>query len=151
MPVIYDFLPPHNLLYFAGAGLCSGEEYVEANQSAAADPRRRPGQSTILDLRAVSQLSVSPGEMQRIVKMDRELKAAGIYGTYRTALLVRATGRVEELLVRLYNALVAGEDMKVDLFHDLAEALSWLGAADALSEVEALFDRVRAQLRKTAG
>ncbi len=142
MPIVYDFLLHHQLLYLAGFGLCTGQQYVEANRAAAQDARRRPGQKALLDVRAVAALSISPSEMGAIVEMDRTLAAEGRYGTYQTALLTRGAGAVEEMIGRLYNARVRGEGLGIEIFVALEDALAWLGLPEAHAEVEQLCARL---------
>ena len=142
MPIAYDFLPHLNLLYMAGFGLCTGQAYVEANLAAARDARRRPGQKALLDMRAVTALSISPAEMEAIIEMDRALAAEGSYGLFQTALLARGVEAVETMIGKLYNARVRQERMGVEVFVSLGEALAWLELTKARDEVEQLRNRL---------
>lgn len=104
MPSAYCIHSDLNLLYMAGHGHCTGDEYIHLNRRAAADPERQPGQDTIIDLREVTALDIRPSEVRRIVGMDRELATAGVYGDYRTVIVVR--NETDEIFVRLYNLIV---------------------------------------------
>ena len=125
MAVGYHIQPRLNLLYFLGTGRCTGEEYRAANLQAAADPDRRPGMHTIIDLLPVTELSVELSELQSIIASDRQLLQEGVYGeTFKTAFVIR--GEVDEFIGALYNAYVSGERLGVRAFENVMPALQWL-------------------------
>ena len=146
MSVGYAIEPGLSLLYFAGVGHCSGEEYREANLQAASDPARQPGMHTVIDMQAVTALNVGPDQLQAIIASDRHLVQEGVYGdVFRTAILIR--GEVDELIGVLYNTFVREENLGVRLFTELGTALDWLGLEDRLAEVGELRARLLARLR----
>ena len=150
MPAAYEILPEHGLLYIAGQGLCTGTEYLEVNRRAACDPRRRPGQTALLDVQHVTQLSISPDELRAIIEADHAYLAAGVYGTVKTALLARSANDVEVQIGQLYNVLVRSAPLAVKPTSSLREAVAYLGLSSVADEVCAVRNRLRARLAEHA-
>lgn len=146
MPVGYYIQPELDLLYFAGVGHCTGEEYREANLQAASDRSRRPGMHTIIDMQAVTELNVGPDQLQAIIASDRHLVQEGVYGDhFKTAIVIR--GEVDELLGALYNTFVREENLGVQLFTSLGAAADWFGLTGRLGEIAALRAELVARLQ----
>lgn len=149
MPVCFEILPSVNLLYYAGAGHCTGREMLRAERAAWRHPLRRPEARIVMDLQMVTALDVDLRDMKELIALNRRLAASG-HALEKTAVIARHAGdfSLAESFLLLAEVIVT---VRLHVSHTLAEALAWLGLSAQLIEVEATRASLRGDLLAGGG
>jgi hypothetical protein len=132
MPIFYAIEPALNLLYYAGFGDSAASELQQLELTAFQDPLRRPGMLILTDLSSVIEMQMEVVDLRILVERNRELNEAH-YELEKTAVVTRSS--FAATLASTITTLAYGLPLKLAVFHNLPDAVAWLGLADGLPRV----------------
>lgn len=134
MTVLYKIVPNLKLVYYAGFGLCTSGEILQAKRLSSQDPLRSTEMKTILDIR-YAELDVDIEDMRTLVEMNRQLIKNG-HMPNRTAVI--SFNKYINVLEDTFHLLAEGLPIKASVFNQIQDALKWLELSHAEVEITQL-------------
>ena len=121
MSFTYHIDPQAGMLVVVGEGVVNQAERLETMRAWLADPAFRPGLSTLCDFTAATSTPSLPELMEIVDLIEKHATSIG-----PAKLAVVAAKPVTFGVVRQFEALVATNPLKVEIFTDRETALAWL-------------------------
>lgn len=140
MTILFRIDPEINIVYYAGFGLCTGQELLKVEREAFQHELRRPRMKILLDMER-ARLDFEVSDIYQIVAMNKELASTG-YELEQTAvvshnLFISTIGEI--------GLLLAGDlPIQLRVFTILPDALAWL----EMSEAQAQIIEIRSSLER---
>ncbi len=131
MTVLYKIEPNLKLIYYAGFGLCTSGELLNAKKAAFNDPLRIREMNVILDLR-YAELDVDIEDMRTLVELNREWIKGGRKPN-KTAII--SFNKYINILEDTFQLLAEGLSIKTSVFNQVKDAIKWLELSHVETEI----------------
>lgn len=123
MPISYSIDKNLGAVFTTASGRLTEEELLADKQKLTADPDFSPGLVELSDIRAVTDLAITPEGVARMVMQDEE--DADKLGSHKLAIVV--SKEVAFGLGRMYESMTQNNMPNVQIFREMEEARDWLG------------------------
>ncbi len=131
MPVYYDIHPDLNLIIYVCLGTVNAVEFYRAADAATFDARLTDDMKIIIDLFS-AQLDAFPSDLPLALRkkkqMDQEGRKLG-----QTAVITKSSGL--KFMADALKLMSSPSPVTIDVFHNIQDALIWLGLLDIKEEV----------------
>jgi hypothetical protein len=124
MPISYHIDPTRQIVRTTATGTLTDDDIMDMKRRLAADAAFRPGMRELSDVRAVTELQVTPFGVRRMLALDAEQAA-------RHQLAIVACQDEVFGMARMYELLSTDEPSPIGVFRTYDEAATWLGINDA--------------------
>jgi hypothetical protein len=141
MPINYIIEPTFNLLYYAGTGLCTGAELLQAERAAFQDARRVPGMKIIIDVLS-AELDLDLQDLKNAVELNKQLTKEG-HNLEMTAVITN--NRFFETLGDAFRLLGFELPIKLGVFNTVKDALRWLELSEHEEQINKLLEGFKKQ------
>jgi hypothetical protein len=131
MPVLYKIDPNLKLIYYAGFGLCSGGELLNAERVAFNDPMRIPEMKIIIDIR-YAELDLDLQSIRTLIALNRQLVKGG-HEPEKTAVISKNS--FLNTFAEAFRLLGDGIPLKLSVFDHPKDSLQWLEIIDRDDQV----------------
>ena len=136
MPVLFEFAPELNLLYYAGFGICTGEEFFKAERLAFHHEFRQKGMLIMIDIRSAKEVDFGVNNIKQAIELLSQLKAQN-HQFEKTAVLSHSS--VANTFMSAYRLLTSEYTTEISVFNSVGEAATWLGLSgidDRISQIK---------------
>ncbi len=123
MPISYSIDKNLGVVFTTATGRLTEEELLEDKRRLTSDPEFSPELVELSDIRAVTDLAITPEGVARMVMQDAD--DADKLSTYKLAIVV--SEEVAFGLGRMYESMTHENMPNVRIFRDMDEARGWLG------------------------
>ena len=131
MPVYFDIRPDLNLIIYVCLGTVNAVEFYRAADAATFDARLTDDMKIIIDLFS-AQLDAFPSDLPLALRkkkqMDQEGRKLG-----QTAVITKSSGL--KFMADALKLMSSQSPVTIDVFHNIQDALIWLGLLDIKEEV----------------
>lgn len=140
MPVIFEYDAEKNLLYETGIDYLSMKDFPDYKE-AFSSIDLHPGVRIIADYRR-AHTDFDFSEMYQIASFDRKI----LSGLGKVKMAVLVTGKLGYGVARMYQSMLQGQNVEIELFRHHAAAEKWLGRNVSCKACEAVSDFSAASL-----
>ncbi len=123
MPIGYSIDKNLGVVLTTATGRLTDEDILEDKRQLTSDPDFSPGLVELSDIRAVTELAVTPEGIAKMVMQDAE--DADKLGAHKLAIVV--SKEVAFGLARMYESMTEQNMPNVQIFREMSEAREWLG------------------------
>lgn len=123
MPISYSIDKNLGVVFTTATGRLTEEELLEDKRRLTSDPNFSPEFVELSDIRAVSDLAITPEGIARMVMQDED--DADKLSAYKLAIVV--SKEVAFGLARMYESMTQANVPNVRIFREINEARDWLG------------------------
>ena len=122
MPFSYEIDREHGLVLFTASETFSNKDLARCVEEVTADPTFEPHFSHLIDLRNVERFEPRSLQMQSRASRDRTNAKLD-----RSHMAIVAADDAIYGMARMYQTLMTGADVTVCAFHEMSDAIRWLG------------------------
>ena len=123
MPIEYSIDEGLGAIFTTASAVLTEEELLEHKRKIISDPKFRPGFVELSDVRAISEVAISPSGIEKFVEQDAS--DAELLKDYKLAIVV--SGALEYGMGVMYEMMSSEQNRNVRIFRDLNPAMDWLG------------------------
>jgi hypothetical protein len=123
MPIKYSIDEGLGAIFTTASAVLTEEELLEHKRKIISDPKFRPGFVELSDVRAISEIAISPSGIEKFVEQDASV--AELLKDYKLAIVV--SGALEYGMGVMYEMMSAEQNRNVRIFRELNPAMEWLG------------------------
>ena len=131
MPVLYRIDPSLKLIYYAAFGICTGVDFLQAEQSAFQHELRRAEMQFIIDVSTAQEVDFGFQDISRAIAFMKERKLQN-HKFERTAVI--SLSSFAETFVKAYG-LMSESAVELGVFQSMEEAVKWLGLSESIARV----------------
>ena len=139
MPVLFDINPDLNILYYACFGVCTADDFFQAENMAFQHELRQTEMRIIFDVRYSTEIDFVVKDIKRASDFLTQRKEQNL-PLETTAVLSYSI--FAETFVNAFHLLTGENSLKIGLFKSIEETCGWLGLSGKEEQVREIRDRL---------